>query len=768
MKRILALICSLILLIALFPSILIASAATEDAVGKNGYRFYYNALTYNDIVDKAGDIIFKGEYDGYEYTGSIVKISSNQCDFNIEKFVHKNGAYLQYGNIVASYFSNGDSAMVKEEFDLTEVCISIVYDYDVFRTAFSIDASSVAYPNAFDQTNALIDLQSAGVDLLDYPFDITGKIKGPELINFVEYGYSSNPDKQNDFALYIYFYNPQNVKIDEESLSNRIQMASEYDAYPVTKNTAPTGYDTYSLKFCSKSEGDNEGLFYKFRVLDHRSKDGKTIQERVNASERRYDVSGIVLYDKTGRATEYKLGGTYRFAGYAKGFGAEGAESTLVNKEYTALETISLEVTDTTYRTGQSELGVGHQNQISSVYFSVPNRFITDKYGNMTGNLQKIRAEWWEYKTKPMMIFTEQLRYDDVEPYLGVDIGYHTDGIEQKYWIDKEESSITGGPAKYLGYTYNVADSALLKVTQPLKQLYVAFVSSDGKVNSATIRDKLLKYNKSHNNGYLPIKNGEVSADIFESTVDEGRTFGYNVKDFDANDKYNLLLDKSSPFLAYWGINNITTMQLSPIHKLTTDDLNKSDANFADSCYVLKEDAGDIKSKALNAKSKEETPYLFRFATTDYYNQIMYSCKNGAVIDLLKQESWITQETVFFDFKMIHLTFEVDGSYKTIPVVQDPTDIIAGITPQPQKQTVASWWQNIVSTLGVYGMLAIGIIGGLVLFGVELKLTGICFSKNRNVITIIIGIILIAGFVALDYFFATWVVNIITGLGGFV
>ena len=110
----------------------------------------------------------------------------------------------------------------------------------------------------FDFTNVLDDLESSpDFNIINYPYDYAGLHKSPGIINIVEWCYS--PFKPGEFALYIYFYNPQNIKIDTDSVSNRIQIATEYKTDPaqekpdtvITQNSIPTQYETFNLIFCN-------------------------------------------------------------------------------------------------------------------------------------------------------------------------------------------------------------------------------------------------------------------------------------------------------------------------------------------------------------------------------------------------------------------------------------------------------------------------------------------------------------------------------------
>lgn len=83
---------------------------------------------------------------------------------------------------------------------------------------------------------------------------------------------------------------------------------------------------------------------------------------------------------------------TYSFTGYAAGYGADANAASTLFCTSNELDTIELSVRHTFYRTKTSIKGAGYQNQIDTVYFTVPKRYL-DTYGK----LQKIKAEWWEY-----------------------------------------------------------------------------------------------------------------------------------------------------------------------------------------------------------------------------------------------------------------------------------------------------------------------------------------------------------------------------------
>jgi hypothetical protein len=90
-------------------------------------------------------------------------------------------------------------------------------------------------------------------------------------------------------------------------------------------------YTKYNLKYLNCSTETNyEGLFYKFRV-DFTDAQQKNVLSTVNSSERVYRISGVeLLTSGNTNATEYTVATTYKYSGYAAGYGSnENAESTL-------------------------------------------------------------------------------------------------------------------------------------------------------------------------------------------------------------------------------------------------------------------------------------------------------------------------------------------------------------------------------------------------------------------------------------------------------
>lgn len=532
---------------------------------------------------------------------------------------------------------------------------------------------------SFDKSNVLDDLESSTVNgksfnINDYPFDSSGIIKHPTVISFVEYCYSFKANQRNNYGLYVYFYNPQGLNIDVENLSNKIQLG--ISSHP---DKLPTEYLKYSLKFLSKSEGAYSNLFYKFKVVN-----AVDLIEDLNSNTRRYDVSGIELVTKgNSTATEYSVGYTYKYSGYAKGYGVDPSEESTLTCSIMELDTISLNVTHTYYRTNASS-----NNQLSSVYFSVPNSILQEY-----DKLQKVHCSWYEYKTSPIIVTHDTTWNGISSPYysilknaVGKVINGHDDSINISFGTGYKNNSTQTVTRESYEWGYNVKEVSnglnTVSVKNKLNQLTLLFNSGNTAPKDYTVSaDELLSYiyayDKSYVNGVLPIKNN-VSKDLFMGKVENGRKEGYNEVNIDTDGADNLLIsDKSTWWDKLWGnSNDIAISGIRPIVSLSSSDVLGTNKAISDRLYVNENDVTALKSAFNTSLLKDETIFLMRFATTDYKSETIRNHANSNM-------GYVASESVFLDFDIIDLTFNKDGNYIVIPAVSSPIDAIGAITPPP-------------------------------------------------------------------------------------
>ena len=582
----------------------------------------------------------------------------------------------------------------------------------------SVVAASTSSELSFESSNVLDDLFSSTVNVL--PFDIKNfpfnEKSSIQILNFVEFCYTYKESKKDDFGLYVYVYNPQGLDIDKTSKQNKIQLATYSDEFG-------EHYDKFELQFINEAEQSNyKGLFYKYKIVDKKGADGKTLIDRVNSNERVYKVSGIELLTKGNtNATEYGVGGTYKFSGYAKGYGPDvNAESNLICSVEN-LETLSLEVHHTNYRTGVSSLGADHYNEVNTVYFAVPNRIFKEY-----GNLQKIRAEWWEYKTKMAAITSNYDYYKNtLLPYTGTYTGEYNSSVDNYLYSGYHGQSGMGYANHYFDWTYNkdlsmkssfmftqtyhsdkVSDimpyafySPAVDVDSVFKYLYSDPIA--GSVDSTQVAEWIYTYSNNLNHGYIDCNGRKISKDLFEDDVDSGRDMGYNDKTIDLEDTFDLNSYDSNhnwwnKFWDYgfsWPDTSEQYSDVAPIYELKESDFSGEEDDVAKRLLVNPDDVDDLKKFFDAAEKNDERVILFRFANTDYYCAPAFA---PHVQNITKTDTYVAQQTVFLDFDIIELTFNKDGVYHVIPVVSSPMDIVNGFTPPPPK---FEWWKVILALL---------------------------------------------------------------------
>lgn len=591
----------------------------------------------------------------------------------------------------------------------------------------------------YDKTNVLDDLKSStsngkAFDITDYPFDENKEV---QVISFVEYCYSYKANLRDNYGLYIYVYNPKGLNISTNSKSNKIQMATSYNS-----EGKPSDYTKFNLEFCSKVEdGDYKNLFYKFKVVD-RKVNGKTFADRVNSNARRYDVSGVELLTYgADTATDYYVGGTYIFTGYAEGYGSDMNAKNTLNCTIEKLETVELSVKHTFYRSETSSLGTGHQNQLDTVYFSVPKRFI-EEYGR----LQRIKAEWYEYKTKEILVTSHKDFYNKASPYIGVNLGPTNKYGQQEYNEDIYYSlginaGDAGGGMNMAKWGWNLGEGYFHVPCEALYYMFLvdsiseydpyASVVDIGGIQSNELYEYIKNYDKTYDSGTLPIKDGSISADLFESDIDDSRKLdteygkiqqGYSYYDFDADVDLQTLASWSSTDPSFWdnwinfglgaaftGGPDEESITVAPIQILKASDVKGTNAEIASRLLINSADVDSLKAEYKDAvtvdgiNDEEKVVVLFRFATSDYYaeNVDIMELNEGFLWSDKKTEgqAYIAQESVFFDFDIIQLTFNKDDVYTVIPVVSSPIDVVNDITPPVNVDDDLDWLKIILAVI---------------------------------------------------------------------
>ena len=554
-------------------------------------------------------------------------------------------------------------------------------------TAFCHAAAADSTENNFDHTSVNADL--ADMDLSGFVYDTAGSI---EFITLAEYCYSANALNFGNYALYVYIYNPARLPISERQDANSVEMAVGYD-----EEGKPDDYANIPLKLCGISTGELSKLIYKFRVMDDGTLLRNARTQETDNGYRRYDIAGVQLWE-TGKdnAVDYGVGGTYKFTGYAKGYGTDGnAESNLLCT-VEELETVELDVKHTFYRTLTSSKGAGYQNQLDTVYFAVPQRFF-DTYGK----LQRIKAEWYEYKTKDIVVTSNQDFYDKAYPWIGRQTGDFdefgmTEHNEEIHYALGQNAGDGGGGLMIAKWGWNLG-SGYLHVPAPA--LYYLFkvnnieeydpyadIVSIGGVESNALYEYIKNYNKSFDNGTLPIKDGTISADLFAEDIDDYRKMdtefgkiqqGYSYYDFDADVDLQKLTSWQETDPSFWenwinwglwdtifgGIPEEQSKTVSPIYIVQESDLDGSDNEVADRLLINANDVQALRDYFRDATTvsgtddEEKQVVLFRFATTDYYSAAVDIMELRTIIPdkHISGQAYRAWESVFFRYYSAHV-----------------------------------------------------------------------------------------------------------------
>ena len=571
----------------------------------------------------------------------------------------------------------------------------------------------------YDQTTIEQDL--ASVDLSVYAKDGNGRHRLIDEAGFMEYAYSSDASVAEDyFGIYFYVYNPTGREVSSRTGANVVNMAVAYDT-----EGEPTEYANCAITILDYTD---DHLIYKFKLTNSAGAyDRAKVYAAAHDGVRRYDIAGIQLWfsgdanaTDSNSANEEK-GRTYRCTGYSKGCGADkDADSTLQIAEE-KLDTISLDVEHTFWRTMTSSLGFGHQNQLDTVYFTVP-----DQYFEEYGKLQRIMAEWYEFKLKPEIIMEDAGDlYSGMQEYISVKlpeyggnyIGYKNDDIKYSFYAANGAgypaymwNGVIAKGSEDQWYEGNFMDAFYILFSTKGEDIEVydpyADIQSQGGIMRTEIENYIYSYDRSFENGTVNVKEKAISADLFERDIDESRKVknerGVVQSGFEGISRYDFDIDEDIQTISSWTDNQKNWWE-SGLEYGFWKDIPKEEGKAFAPIYIPKEsdflgtpeaiaerlmcqvsDVENIKSEYNAAKEQNKTFVMFRYAVTDYIaidGTVSYGEGDWFGQGVESCDAYIAQQTIFLNFDIIQLTFNDSGDLTVIPVVADPIDIINPITP---------------------------------------------------------------------------------------
>ena len=597
------------------------------------------------------------------------------------------------------------------------VAVLSVFGGRCVPTAYADDES---IQERYEQTNVLNNLKGSTIggkpfDLKDYPHDNNGK---PTIISFVEFCYSYYAEKQSDYGLYVYIYNPQDIAIDTNTERNKIQLIYG----------SKTSYSKYVLEFLNYStEPGYEGRFYKFKIRLSTA-DVNDLLTKLDSDKRTYKISGFELSVKN-KVTEYTVASTYTYTGYALGYGSELAESDSLSCVVDGFDKyLSLDVRSTFWRPQSTHADLHSRDTLHSVYFSVPNE-IVDEFGEMTG----VHATWLNAQTTRMLVTGNRSVYNAIEPHLGEYIdcgsseGAHAKTISYAVVTDSDETHYGHGWYGTLGYNVFTSDDSGNRTAcydEIIYKLNYLFYVENGNADSYDLpAEQIVGDEKKGIKGWLQqytekfggtLVNNRFSKELFSHVDDK-----FTEVNITADDTFKLSDVNTSThwWLKLFGpgsgvvIDSTNEYNISAIQKVTQSDIDSNAKTaFCNKFYVDDSDYEDIKAYIKEATINKETVYIFRYLQTVYDSQEAREFtfeKDWAALrgnfwnyKELDTNAYIAQMWIQLDFDIIDLTFTKNGVITIIPVVMSPMDIAADADhPVFTTDDGLKWWQILLAVL---------------------------------------------------------------------
>lgn len=662
----------------------------------------------------------------------------------------------------------------------------------VFLSFDIVSSGLVAYAGdnnlKFDNTSIFDDLYGSKdengneFDLSNYPKDKDGEL---HFYTFVEYGYPYYANYEKNFALYLYLYNPQQLDFSTYLDANVVRMGTSFKKNSEGEIIA-SDYEDFNIVCVSRTTGDYANLFYKFKVLDPSKKLFALAQKYESENGcRRYDIAGVFLKtDKSDVTLDTNIGRSFKCSGYMATYGKDASNPSTFVCNVDVFETLDLKVYQTSYLTGVSSAGAYHHNNVSSVYFAIPQK-VFDKYGS----LWEIYAQWYECKTAPILVTSNQNLYQkaltnnhyslsasasdgdfydkDVDyifqygafPYYLSDGNGTIDSCTYEWAYNRRSySKITGYQSTktrtvttncyflpFVFYSPSYTDSGAFNV---INKQTVA-----GDVTSSSIRDYIQNYASSNYVSWHTSRN--LPAELFVNEVDSARSakglqVGLNKIRTNLRDTFDLMSYNSNH--SWWDklweygwsypkneALDETHTNVSPFEEVKKTSLSSS--SIASDLLINENDVTSFKSFCNMSYGKNEVPYLFRFAVSDYTSRPITSCTTSGS----NEDSYLAQETVFFDFNIITMTFKGEEDYYTLAVMHTPVDVISGIkapdvelTPGEQLvnktlSAIQELWNKFLDSdflkaLKIIGMIIVGAIIALIL----IKVIGFFIGKFKK------------------------------------
>ena len=579
--------------------------------------------------------------------------------------------------------------------------ICLVFALLFIVTAFSFSSfAGVLANNPMKDTSVEDDLEKLGVNTSDYGLDTTADFVS--VLDFVEYGYDAGGN-QEYYGLFVYVYNPSGKEIRGAYLQMQY----------TKKDGSETGYKKYRLVEvdCNDESTVRAHTLYKFVV-----KDSADIAKNVPYAVRTYCVSGIeIRYSITdsSNAIDYAVDGKWTFRGYQENCGREGDTTSTLTCSYEVKETIRTELHSASWFSQTSDLGNGYdyRYEVSSVYFNIPNYYIS-KYGDLnddTSGLVAVQGEYYKYYTNGVVVNDEKWVdsfNQSVRKYITALYGHYTGtlGVGGGFYVvnslDYPATGIVGYDVLYdLSFNmmlnpndtqskYRRASNAvvdrLLNVLVPSAGYSEPYVSAD---------DFLSAYNEAYR-PHFSTSSGLISGEHFTNS---GKvSYNISVTDKKLNDQIKShastepkfkWLDKLFNKELYTDEDGYADIE--PLVEVKDVVLAYTDEAVVENYFVSSGDAVKLKAFCKDNIFTNHV-YLMRFEVNPYYCPEVTlvagedSLTYGPFSSGEKGTGYYFEKAVFHDFDILSFTFkDAKNKVVTVPVSCDPIDIVGSVVPGP-------------------------------------------------------------------------------------
>ena len=555
-----------------------------------------------------------------------------------------------------------------------------------------------------ENTNPFEDLiqdDKFKVDYLNgaYSFDHTSDV---QFMNFAEYKYENT--YSSAFGLYLYFYNPNDLKpINVFSDRNLVKMSID-----------EVNYKMYQLIPVSKSTDEIENMFYKFKVdID------ETFHSKLESDQREYDLVSFQLSIKgESNPKEIEIGTKFFYTGYAAGCnGNETSTLDCLKKGYDALH---LPVHGGTVRSGYVNDLLTECIDLHYVYFEIPNKYINDY-----GQPYSISYEYYDYPLDKGIYNIRNHDYFVEEPWdsyndeitpdavVGHDPHYYVQDIN--FWdILFNRGTAREDVAKGSMWRWEDLDvirrNEFSKIPQIGNRLFRKD-EWDSPISSSEVKDLLKQY----------------PMDYFSSTSREDAYSGLLTSTIDDIEP-PADIDPGHPNLSWWGklANQITygkgqygrtqdsgnTWSNKSAYEIVTsiDDENGT-------LYTIdSNDVADFNEMYQSSLENDTTMMILRFHETEYWTAPVTFHRRAALRLIAENIGYSAFPHIIDDFRVITLGFEMNDYITIIPVVSDPIQIVPSlIGPGDDRPDVLDDYDKLFGKDAINLKLILGIIGGILL-----------------------------------------------------